>query len=381
MTKIKCSKCGNEIELSEALKDEIKSSLIIELDKKHSEEIEAVKKKASEDAGIKLGEQLKLLKEQSEADKQEKTEMREQMKGLFDQIRKLTKDKNDAEINAEKKLFEKEAKIKEDAEKSADEKQRLNIAARDKTITDLKKALDEAQRKASQGSQQLQGEIMELDFEDLFANSFRDDDLEPVAKGVKGGDIRHTVKSPRGTACGVILWEVKRTKGWTDSWATKLKNDLRAEKANIPIIITEVLPKTISEDIGTFDGVWVCRPKMAVILGTLLRKSLLDAGLQKALAENRGTKADALYTFVTSHEFVQQVEAMIETYRDMTQQVGKERVAYEKFWSEREKQAQKLLLSTANIIGSMQGHIGQSSMPRIKGLDLLASGEEDEIAN
>lgn len=378
MNIIKCPKCNAEIELSEALKDEIKSSLIIELDKKHAEEIESVKKKAAEEAGGKLTEQLKILKEQTETDKQEKAEMREQMKGLIEQIRKLTKDKDDAELNAEKKLLEKEAKIKEDAEKNADEKQRLNIAARDKTISDLKKALDEAQRKASQGSQQLQGEIMELDFEDLFASTFRDDEISPVAKGEKGGDIKHTVRSPRGTNCGVILWEIKRTKSWVDSWATKLKNDLRAEKANIPIIISEVLPKAVTEDIGTFDGVWVCKPKMAVILGTLLRKSLLDAGLQKALAENRGTKADALYSFVTSHEFVQQVEAMIETYRDMTQQVGKERVAYEKFWSEREKQAQKLLLSTANIIGSMQGHIGQSSMPRIKGLELLSSGEEEQ---
>ena len=108
----------------------------------------------------------------------------------------------------------------------------------------------------------------------------------------------------------------------------------------------------------------------------MLRKGLLDVGLQKALANDRGNKADALFNFVTSHEFVHQIEAMVETYQEMTIQIAKERVGFEKFWSQREAQAQQLLLGTANIVGSMQGHIGQASMPRIKGLELLESGEE-----
>jgi hypothetical protein len=125
---------------------------------------------------------------------------------------------------------------------------------------------------------------------------------------------------------------------------------------------------------GQVDGVWIVKPKLAIVLAILLRKSLLDVGRQKALAANQGDKASALYSFVTSHEFSQQVESMIETYQEMTVQVTKERVAYEKLWSQREKQAQKLLMGTANIIGSMQGHIGQSSMPKIKGLE-LSDGE------
>ncbi len=173
-----------------------------------------------------------------------------------------------------------------------------------------------------------------------------------------------------------MIWEIKRTKNWTDGWIPKLKQDTRNAKANIPIIITETMPKALDQDMGQVDGVWICKPSMALVLGTLLRKSLIDAGYQRALAQNQGGKAEALYSFVTSHEFIQQVESMVETYQEMTQQVTKERVAYEKLWSMREKQAQKLLLSTANIIGSMQGHIGQASMPKIKGLE-LDSGLED----
>jgi hypothetical protein len=391
MNTIKCTHCGKDIELSEALTKDIEASVLEAEHKKHLVEIEKIKKesdenlvkliaqeklKAQTDAASKIELKLKQLQEESDEDKKEKKELREQLSGLMQELRESKKAAANAELEMQKKLSEEEAKIREEAQKSADEKQRLNLAAKEKTITDLQKALDEAQRKAAQGSQQLQGEIMELDFESALADSFRDDDIEPIAKGVRGGDIRHTVKSPRGIICGVMLWEIKRTKNWVDGWIPKLKEDLRNEKANIPIIISEAMPKSITEDIGTFNGVWICKPQMAVVLATLLRKSLLDAGLQKALAENRGTKADALYNFVTSHEFVQQIEAMVETYQEMTTQITKERTYYAKFWAEREAQAQRLLVGTASIIGSMQGHVGQASMPRIKGLELLGDGED-----
>lgn len=387
MNTITCTKCGEEIELSEALTKDLEKTLLAAEQAKHlaemdslktetDKQIESAKLKAEEQAQLKLQTKVKDLQHESEEDKKDNQELRDQLKLLMQQLRESNKAKENVEIEMQKKLIEDEVKIREEAEKTADERQRLNLAARDKTISDLQKSLDEAQRKASQGSQQLQGEIMELDLESTMSDFFRDDDIEPIAKGTKGGDIRQIVKSSRGTVCGVMLWEVKRTKAWVDGWVSKLKEDLRNEKANIPIIITEVMPKSITGDIGAVNGVWVCKPNSAIILATLLRKSLLDAGLQKALADNKGTKADALYGFVTSHEFVQQIEAMVETYNEMSQQITKEKTYYAKFWAEREAQSQRLLIGTANIIGSMQGHVGQASMPKIKGLELIESGEE-----
>lgn len=321
---------------------------------------------------------IKTLREDAAHKDTESKELRNQLTEMMQTLRDEKKARENAELEAQKKIAAEEAKIRETASKEADERQRLNLAARDKTIADLQKALDDAQRKAAQGSQQLQGEVMELDFERALAESWRDDEIQPVAKGVKGGDIRQIVRSPRGTACGVILWEIKRTKNWTDGWIPKLKEDLRAEKANIPIIVSEALPKDMEEEIGQVDGVWICKPKLALIMGSLLRKGLLDVARQKALTDSRDSTAEALYNFVTSHEFVQQIEAMVETYKDMSVQIQKERIAYEKLWSQREKQTQKLLLSTANIVGSMQGHIGSASMPRIKGLELES---DDELLN
>jgi hypothetical protein len=420
-----CKTCGEQIEVSEALQGQIEAQVLAAEHKRHQAELQKVVANAAEEAkrervaameltrkhlegekellrreastelemarkrleseaantAKKAAAQQELLVKQLQhdaaAEKESRAELekanrelRGQLTELMQTLRAEKKAREEAELEAAKKLAAEESKIREDATKLADERQRLNLAAKEKTITDLQKALDDAQRKAAQGSQQLQGEIMELDLEKTLLDTFRDDLVVPVAKGVIGADISQMVRSPRGVSCGVILWEIKRTKNWTDGWIPKLKSDLRSAKANVPVIVTEAMPKQIEHDMGQLDGVWICKPNLALVLATLLRKSLLDVGLQKALAENRGGKADALYNFVTSHEFAQQVESMVETYQEMTLQIQKERVAYEKLWSQREKQAQKLFMSTANIIGGMQGHIGQASMPRIKGLEL-----------
>lgn len=374
MNTIICTSCGETIEIDKALEGQIEARVLAAQQHKHEAELARVKLEAEGSAKKKaLAEQemiIKTLREDAESAKEDNKKMREELGKLMDQLRESNKARENAELDAKKKLAEEEGKIREEVQKTADEKQRLNLAAKEKTITDLQKALDDAQRKAAQGSQQLQGEILELDLEEALERTFRDDDIVPVAKGVNGADISHTVKSQSGIACGVILWEIKRTKNWTDGWIPKLKADLRSAKANVPVIISEVLPKQLESDMGHVDGVWVVKPKLAIILATLLRKSLLDVGRQKAIAANQGDSATALYNFVTSHEFSQQIENMVETYQEMTQQVTKERVAYEKLWSLREKQAQKLLMSTANIVGSMQGYVGQASMPKIKGLEL-----------
>jgi hypothetical protein len=421
-----CSNCGKDIEIGAALQGQIEEQVLQAAQAKHEAELQRVQKEAAAEAKRstqaatalaqkQLAGEIELarkeaqadlelarkrleadalsaakksaaeqemamhrLQEEAAAEKAANKELREQLGKLMTEVREERKARENAELDMHKKLAEEEAKIRESATKAADERQRLNLAARDKTITDLQKALDEAQRKAAQGSQQLQGEVMELDFEAALADAFRDDDIEPVGKGIRGGDIRQVVKSPKGFTCGVMLWEIKRTKNWTEGWIAKLKDDVRAEKANVPIIVSEALPKDLAGDLGLVNGVWVCKPSLAIALAGLLRKNLLDVYREKAIADNRGTKAEALYGFVTSHEFAQQIESMVETYRDMHMQISKERVAFEKSWALREKQAQKLLLSTANIIGSMQGHIGQGSVLKIKGLELLEAGDDED---
>jgi len=391
---ITCKNCGEKMSLDEALLNEIREAARKELgqsyqqqlkeleakitreaEAKYQEQIKEAEARAAERASKRLEDQLKILREETEEEKKYNRELRQQLQELTRQLREANKAREDAELNMQKKLAEEEKKIRDEAEKAAIEKARLDLAERDKTINDLKKALEDAQRKAAQGSQQLQGEVLELDLEDALRREFIYDDIQPVEKGANGADVKQTVKTQRGTSCGIILWEIKRTKSWSDTWIQKLKADMRAEGAHCPAIITEAMPKEAHSDIHQYQGVWVCKPGMAIVLAKLLREGLLAAARERAIAQHRGTAADALYAFITSHEFAHHIEAQLETYRDMREQIDRERKAYEKIWKQREAQLEMLTTGLAAVYGSLEGRVGHAKMPVVKGLELLESGE------
>ncbi len=413
MNTITCRQCGEEIEIDKALEGQIEARVLAAAEHRHAAELDKIKAEAqanakrTADAAAEIARKeaaaeleiarnqmeaeantaqkkaqaaqaltIKTLRDDAENAKEENKQLRSELSDLMKLLREEKQARANAELEAQKQVAAETDKIRDAAEKAADEKQRLRIAEKDKQLEAAKRQVEEMQRKLNQGSQQMQGEILELDLEQLLAMEFRDDIITPVEKGVRGADVKQIVRSTRGTECGVILWEIKRTKNWTEGWVGKLKDDMRETKANIPIIISEVMPKESDGEIVLYKGVWVAKPASTVILASLLRKSLIDVGREKAIAKNRDTSADALYTFVTSHDFVNQIEAMVDVYMEMITDIIKEKAAYDRVWAKREAQAKKLLGSTANIIGSMQAQVGYASMPKIKGLELLGPGED-----
>ena len=348
-TTITCPHCKKPIEISEALSHQVEEKILAEQQEKHDKELAEMKKKL---------------------DSAEATELE-----LRKQKNKLDDERRTFELDKQRQLDSEREKIRQKTLEEAAESQRLKEKEKDKVIEDLKKSLEDAQRKATQGSQQLQGEVQELDLEELLQKEFPGDTIEPIGKGVLGADVRHIVRSPRGFDCGHILWESKRTKAWSDGWVDKLKEDMRNDKANIPAIISETLPDEIKAGIGLKDGVWVAGPKYTLPLAMLLRKALLDSARQKMIAQNQQTKAEELYGYVTSHEFAQQVEGMIETYNEMQNQITRERTAFEKSWKLREAQVSRLLSGVAGIYGSMQGIAGPA-LPPIKNLELTSGDDE-----
>jgi len=356
---LKCPKCGEEIEISEALSQTIKADLEKDLTQK-------IELKLREESG----KEVRVLEEELKLKNAKLFEAREEELKLRQDKLKLEDEKKSFELDKQRQLDEERNKIRQQTLLEASDSHRLKDMEKDKMINDLKKSLEDAQLKASQSSQQLQGEVQELDLEDYLRTAFPQDEINPVGKGVRGADVSQTVRTSLGTVCGVILWESKRTKAWVDDWATKLKDDLRASKANIPVIVTTVLPKTIKTGFGFYEGVWVTEPAFTQPLAEILRKNLIDVAREKHNGNDRGTKADMIYTYLTSDTFVQQIQSIIEVHQNMQIQIQKERASFEKIWKEREAQAQRILISTAGIYGSIQGVAGQS-LPSVKGLDLL----------
>lgn len=382
LTVIDCPKCGSKIEVTQALREQVEKEVTAGIAGKHEKElkeailtaqektIRTMEQKSQEEIG-------KLKKEAEEKDKKileaEKSELE-----LRKKKNELEESKRTFELQVQRKMDEEREQIRQKTLSEISEIQKLKDREKEKMITDLKNALEDAQRKANQGSQQMQGEVQELDLEETLKTSFPSDVILGVEKGVTGADIRQTVKTARGNICGIILWESKRTKAWSDGWLTKLKEDLRAEKANVPVIVTSVLPKGAMGGIGLIEGVWVCSYTLYLPLAELIRLRLIDVARERFMVSNKGNKAELIYDYITGHEFIQQVEAIAEVYRDMNEQILRERAAFEKIWKTREAQVQKLFKSTSGILGSLRGYVG-ASLPPVKGLDLpeLMEGGSD----
>lgn len=364
---ITCQYCGKEIDLPEALRHEVQEKLQVEAEKAAEEKLS---KRYSDQFELKI---ISLSKEREE-EKERNKRLLDELEKLNEEIRTLRRKDEERSLEMKRKIAEEEEKIREDTRKRTAEEHELKDREKDKRLQDALKQIEELKVRMQQGSQQLQGEVLEEDLKAKLTMAFPQDTIEDVEKGVKGADLRQIVRSSRGNLCGVILWESKRTKSWSDEWLTKLKEDLRNEKAHVPVIVSTVLPIEIS-GFGFKDGVYLCEPKSALVVAEFLRKHLTEVAYQKFLVENKGGKAESVYKYFTSHEFRQQLESMAEVYREMMEQISRERLVLEKNLKVREVQIQRLLKNTVNIYGSIQGLVG-SSLPQVKGLELLESGEQ-----
>jgi hypothetical protein len=374
MNTIICNKCGNQIEVSQALEEQARRTIEEKVKAESQKDLANIEKVAEEKALKKVNERFELETKQRQIDiednRRQNKELRDQVLELTKQLREQKSREENLELVMQKKLLDEQNKIRQKTLEEEADRHRLQDKEKDLLIDGLKKSLEDAQRKATQGSQQSQGEVQELDLEQTLKQQFRDDEFEPIEKGVLGADIRQIVRSPKGMDCGHILWESKRTKAWSDGWIMKLKSDLLADKSHIPVIISDTLPEEAKTGIGYKNGVWIAGTKFAVILAALLRKSLLDAAKQKIISEKKQSKAEELYGYVTSIDFIHQMEAMIETYREMQSEIQSERVSFERIWKKREMQVTRLLSGVSGIYGSMQGIAGQA-LPVVKGLDLM----------
>ncbi len=376
MTTITCPHCGKPFEINDALEKDLRKLIEEDVKNKSKEENAKLQEKAIAEAKEKFAEESKLREEELLENRKTNKELREQLAELMKQLREEKTARENVEVAMQKRLLDEQEKIRQKAKEEESEKHRLELKERDTRLESMQKTIEELQRKGSVGSQQLQGEVQELDLEETLHATFPQDVIVPIGKGVLGADIRQVVKSPMGMDCGTILWESKRTKAWSDGWIIKLKEDMLHDKAHIPAIVSDTIPEEAKSGMGFKDGVWIASPKLALPLAALLRKSLLDAAKQKKIAGAQSTKAEELYGFVTSHEFQHQMEAMIETYQDMQKEIQKERVSFERSWKLREMQVNKLLTGVAGLYGSMQGIAGTALSP-IKSLE-LPSGEEVE---
>ena len=297
---------------------------------------------------------------------------------LLKKQRELDDAKRELDLTIEKRVQTALTDVREKAKREAEDNLKLKVSEKEEQISSMQRQIEELRRKAEQGSQQLQGEVMELELEDTLRSKFPFDVIEPVAKGEFGADVLQRVVSPAGLLCGTILWESKRTKNWTDGWLPKLREDQRSAKAEISVLISQALPKTI-DTFGQIDGVWVSAPKYAMPLVIALRQTLIEVANSKQSQEGQQTKMELVYDYLTGSRFRHRVEAIVEKFSDMQADLDREKKSMTRLWAKRESQIQGVIESTVGMYGDLQGIAGQA-LQEIEGLEvpLLENIENEE---
>jgi hypothetical protein len=296
------------------------------------------------------------------------TEAQKTQADLLKKQRELDDAKRELELTVEKRVSEGLTITRQQARKEAEDEMKLKVSEKEQTIVSMQKKIEELKLKAEQGSQQLQGEVQELELESLLRAKFLHDTIEPVPKGEHGGDALHRVNSPLGQSYGTILWESKRTKNWSDSWLAKLRDDQRTAKAEIAVIISQVLPKGI-ETFGLVEGVWVALPQAALPVAMALRYTIIEIATARQIADGQQTKAEMLYSYLTGARFRQRVQAIVEAFSNMKEDLDKERKVITRQWSKRDEQIERVMLATVGMYGDMQGIAGKT-IQEIEGLDM-----------
>lgn len=342
--------------------------------------VKAAEVKASETAT----QELTFLKEQMGKQETQLKEARQAELALRQEKVKLEDDKKAFELEKQRQLDAERAKIKEDAEKQAQQTQELKMMEMQKQLgdalkanQDVSKANEELRRKLQQGSQQTQGEVLELELESLLRTEFPTDEIRPVAKGVRGADVLQVVKDKNGRECGSILWELKNAQ-WSEKWLDKLREDQRSSKADVAVLVSINLPDAIkAKNFAFTKGVWVTSRSLCVALAQALRLQLNQVFVTKLAAVGKNEKMEVLYHYLSGLEFKQRVEAIIEAFTSLQDELEREKRWFSTKWARQEKNIRKVMDQTHGMHGDLQSIMG-ASLPEIKQLQ-LDSGEEESI--
>ncbi len=406
---ITCPNCGQEFELSHALtgriREHLREELLSEVSRREAqlkektaalktqeEKISESREKIDEEIETRLKERMSEVEQKAarrlegeyadqlkemrgvleEKDAAIKTFKKQEME-LRTEQRRLKEATESLELEVARKLDEERDKIREQAERKIGEAHRLKDLEKDKVINDLKSALEDMKRKAEQGSMETQGEVLEQDFEAQLKSFFVHDDIKPVPKGIRGADLIQSVRTPMAAECGVLLWEAKNTKTFSNAWIPKLKDDMIEIRASMAILVSVILPDGINR-FGQIDGVWISDPLSAIPLAAVLREQLIAISRERIASKGKNEKMEALYQYLAGVEFKQKIEGIVEAFTSMQDQLNRERRAMERHWKQREKEIERVIKNTVGLYGDMQGIIG-GQIPAIPALEL----EEDAV--
>jgi len=399
---INCPKCGHNVDVNEILYHQLDT----ELNQKYQRQIDEAKENLENEKSalgaqrlevaaqekriamqIQEGVETRLQSERTAIAAQERTKAEAVTKSSMDTLQQelTAKEEQLKELNEAKAAYLRLQREKDSLEKrlEAENEQKLNdliaterleiqkqeankselkIKEKEHLIASLNQKLIDAQRKAEQGSMQVQGEVQELAVEEWLRNQYPQDQIDEIKKGTLGADCIHTVRNGALESCGKICFESKRTKAFQPAWIEKFKADMRDCNADIGVIVSQARPNGYDR-MAIIDGVWVCTFEEFKGLAIALRIQVTEVDRVTNSQVNQEEKVQMLWSYLQSNEFRLQVEGIVEGFSTLKSDLEREKRAMKQQWKRREKQIDKVLDSTTSMYGSIRGIAGASIQP------------------
>ena len=419
---ITCPKCNHKFPLSESIsrqtieryesefdkafasqKKEMEEALVKEAERKatkqFSDQIAQLNEKLQDSKAAEEEAQNLIAKAQADAKSKAMEEFSQEKKALAEELQeknsKLTEFRQqELELRKQKlQMEEKQANFEVDFQRKLDEERKslteqiitkesnrfsMIEAEYKKKIDDAQKANEVMRHKLEQGSNQLQGEVLELEIENTLSSSFHQDKIEEVKKGVRGADVLQTVRTPYGQECGTIIWEAKRAENWNEKWLQKLKDDQQEAKAEIAVLVTTVMPKGITDVFMRSGDIWVVSPHVVKPVAEMLRVVLLEAQKLKQVNTGRNEKMELLYNYLSSAAFTQKIRTMLDAFESMRSDLEAEKKAIQKIWAKRQTQIERVTTSMSTVVGEIQG-IAHEALPQVADFESIDLIEKTDL--
>lgn len=363
---IACPSCGKKIPLTRALRDDIEASLKEEFDRRLEDVRERARADADKAAAKRHAQDLRELQDQVKEQTKALDEARRVELSLRKRELALERQQADLELTVTRAIAEERAKLVTEIEERAAEQHRLKDTEKDRQLADMRRQIEDLKRRADQASQQLQGEAGEEALDSILRNAFPADDISGIGQGIRGADIHQVIVDSRGARSGSILWECKNARNWSDAWITKLKNDQRSLHADVAVIVTAALPKECRR-FAMIDGVLVTDFACAAALAAVLRSNLLALAQARSAAIRKHDTLELLYRYLSGVEFRQRVEAVVDSFAKMREELEQERRAAERTFARRAKQIDAVTFNVSGMYGDLQGMV--PSLPDLRALN------------
>ena len=282
--------------------------------------------------------------------------------------RNLEHKDQERDLEYQKKFTGEEQRIRTAAREEAAEEHRLKDAEKDERLRQAREQVETLKRKIEQGSQQTQGDVLEVALEDRLRNACPDDDIVKVKQGQRGADVKQHLKSRHGHPFGTILWEGKHA-NWSHEWLAKLRGDKREAKADFAVLVA-VQPPGV-EIFAEMEGVWVVQWRYVELLEMMLRGRLIAVAAERASQAAGDNEKERTSQYVHSLGFRHRIEAQAEGLAYLVQELDREKRWFHPKWARQEREIHKIRDSLLGMYGDLQAVTGRSltAIPALEPID------------